>query len=278
MTLCALRRRQRIVGEFDAVRFQSQPRTTFINRSNHAGLPVITPREIGNTLLTSLRTPVISRLEMHRRRVESRETLLVMQRDPFEVFFPEPGVLISLVRATSEGSEVEVGAAGSEGFAGVTALFGPGPTATTAIVQAGGDVWCVNASRLRSEFANDSLTRAMLMAYTSVFLDHMSQSIVCNRVHTIEQRLSRCLLMMRERRGLDSIRLSHEFLSRMLGSQRSGVTLSIAGLTEAGLITHARRLVTVRDPAGLEKRACGCYRTMVDKLTEYREQQRRGRV
>jgi CRP-like cAMP-binding protein len=226
--------------------------------------------ESGNQLLASLRPPAMARLELRRRIVRDRDVLFHAERELEDVFFPEPGTLISLVHGGAEGSELEIGAAGSEGFAGISALYGMTGANTSAVVLSGGAVFRVNAAKLRAELANDHRTRAILMSYAALFLEHMTQGIVCNRIHSIEQRLAKSLLLMRARSGSDKIRISHDLLSRLMGSQRSGVTLAVAALTASTLIRHARQLIVITDPRGLAERACCCYRLMTGKLDDYR--------
>jgi hypothetical protein len=120
------------------------------------------------------------------------------------------------------------------------------------------------------------MTRTLLLAYVGLFVEHAIQSVVCNRVHSIEQRLSKWLLIIRDRVGSDVFDLSHDFMSKILGIQRSGVTLAIGALTDQGFIAHSRRHVDIRDANGLKERACECYSLMLDKLNDYRAHLRPG--
>jgi CRP-like cAMP-binding protein len=105
-----------------------------------------------------------------------------------------------------------------------------------------------------------------------MFLEQVSQTAVCNGVHTIAQRLVKWLLALRERTGSNDLVVSHESLSRMLGTQRPAVTLAIGMLTNAALISHSRRSIHLRDVAALRGRACGCFDLMLNGLTRFRSQ------
>lgn len=229
-------------------------------------------RTEGNKLLGSFTSSVLKRLDPHPRRVETHQTLFDAHQSPADVFFPHTGTVVSLVRATNEGRQIEVGLVGSEGFARLGALLG-GPTDwSIGTVQAAGEVSCMRAVRLRAEFATDLATRELLLSYTSMVFEHLTQNVVCNSVHTIEQRLSKWLLILRDRIACDELRVSHELLAHMLGIQRSGVTLAIRTLTRDGLIVHFRKLIRIRQPKELQFRACECYGVILRRLDDYREQ------
>jgi hypothetical protein len=146
------------------------------------------------------------------------------------------------------------------------------------MTQIGGDISRVSARRFRSEFAADPLTRALTLSYVSLFLEHVTQSAVCNRVHTIEQRLSKWLLLVRDRMHAEQFRLSHDFLAKILGIQRSGVTLAVGVLTDRRILNHSRQQIEVRDAEALNRCACECYALMLDKLNDYRKQLRQVKV
>jgi CRP-like cAMP-binding protein len=228
----------------------------------------------GNKLLDAFTTAVRNRLNARVRTVTSRQVLFDTYRHSPDVFFPHAGTTISLIRETAEGPQIEVGLIGAEGFANFQALFAPEANSTTAVVQTGGEISCVSAIRLRAEFAADFGARALLLSYTALCVEQLIQSIMCNTVHSIEQRLSRWLLVMRDRNEIDEIHVSHDSLARVLGIQRSGVTLAIGALTEDGLIDHARKCINVRDAQALSTRACECWSLMLAKLNVYRAQLR----
>jgi CRP-like cAMP-binding protein len=102
----------------------------------------------------------------------------------------------------------------------------------------------------------------VLHRYSEFVYETVAQSAACNRLHVIEQRCARWLLMSQDRVGRDTFDLTQEFLAEMLGVRRPGVTVSMGILEKAGLIAHARGNITVVDRAGLERAACECYQTI----------------
>ena len=105
----------------------------------------------------------------------------------------------------------------------------------------------------------------MLHRYSQFIFETVAQSAACNRLHVIEQRCARWLLMSQDRVGRNRFDLTQEFLAEMLGVRRPGVTVAMGILEKAGLITHGRGNITVINREGLEKAACECYRTIKDR-------------
>jgi CRP-like cAMP-binding protein len=229
-------------------------------------------RSSTNEVVLALPLAVLSRLEMRIQRAGRHDVLFEMSSDPVTLYFPHRGTVLSLVRTTETGSQVEVALVGPEGFISVESLLRPGTIGSSAVVLAEGDVTCVSATRLRAEFASDSSTRAVLLLYFSLYVEHLTQNVVCNRIHSIEQRLSRWLLALRDRAANDHIHVSHDLLSKMLGIQRSGVTLAIGNLSADGIMEHGRESIRIVDANALAGRACECFELMQRKLVRYRTQ------
>jgi CRP-like cAMP-binding protein len=226
-----------------------------------------------NKLLDAFPSTVRQRLQGRLRRVQAQEVVYDSSAHAFDVYFPHGNTVVSLVRNTDEGPQLEVGMIGSEGLALLDVLLaGKSGNDMTAVAQAAGEITCVSASRLRAEFSTDVQTRTLISSYTAMFLEQVSQTAVCNGVHTIAQRLVKWLLALRERTGSNDLVVSHESLSRMLGTQRPAVTLAIGMLTNAALISHSRRSIHLRDVAALRGRACGCFDLMLNGLTRFRSQ------
>jgi CRP-like cAMP-binding protein len=228
-------------------------------------------RKDGNRLLHALSSPVLHRLEARVRNVTVGDTMTGLTRGMDDLHFPHQGTVISLVRETAEGAQVEVGLVGPEGFADVQAVLGPnGGRSAVSTVQASGLVSIVSTRRLRAELSTDHSTRLLLMHYAAFCMEGLMESVVCNNVHSIEQRLAKLLLTLSERIGSTDLRLSHEVLSQLLGSQRSGVTLAIGALAAAGLIAHSRKLVRIVNQTRLAERSCECHESMMRRLRDYR--------
>jgi hypothetical protein len=189
---------------------------------------------------------------------------------PF-VHFPHAGAVISVVRSTVAGGTVEAGVVGSEGFSNVhSVITAPAPTRTEGVVQIAGDFTRIISAHARSYFQSDSFFRDRALAYTSIFLNQVTQHAVCNRLHPIEQRLAKWLLTMRDRAKQDELHLTHEFLSQMLGIHRPGVSIAIAALEIDAVIEHGRNRIVIRDREELLQRACECYEVLHHDLVKLR--------
>ena len=223
-----------------------------------------------NRLLASLAPPIRAHLGPRPRRARLREALFSSNEPIEDVFFPHVGTVISMTRGTPDGAMIEVGVAGAEGLAGLQAVLAPNRPRVDGVVQIEGAVTRVPLIRVR-EVLDDRATLDLLLMYTSVYVDIVTQNVVCNRLHSIEQRLAKWLLVMRDRAGAARLSLTHEFLAQMLGVRRSGVSVTVAALTMDALIEHGRSEIVLRDPAGLEERSCDCYPLIARSIAEYEQ-------
>jgi CRP-like cAMP-binding protein len=165
---------------------------------------------------------------------------------------------------------VEAGVVGGEGMFNIhTVLAAPAPTGSAAVVQNEGRFSRIEASRAKELFEEHVEFREAVLAYTSVFLDQVTQNLVCNRLHAIEQRLAKWLLVMRDRVASEELHLTQEFLSYMLGVHRPGVSIAVNALEADGLIRHGRNRIELRDVEGIVARCCECYRPLHEKLVEF---------
>jgi CRP-like cAMP-binding protein len=121
--------------------------------------------------------------------------------------------------------------------------------------------------RLREQFGRGGALQALLLRYLQALLIQTFQNTRCNRRHTVEERLSRWLLTARDRVQSDELELTHEFIARMLGTRRPGISEAVGVLRQAGLIDSTRGHFTIRDPGGLEARACECYAVVCEEYT-----------
>ncbi len=218
--------------------------------------------DLPNAILAALPRDVLQRVQPRKQQVAINEILLEPEEAPEWVFFPCESAVVSMVRTTDEGIQVEVGIVGYEGLVAVHSVLSPSTQPDEAVVQNGGALFRIRASRLRDEMTRNQQIRALILSYAASFYEQVSQNVVCNRLHTIEQRLSKWLLMVRDRTTSDDLHLTHDFLSHMLGIRRSGVTIAIGAFSLDGLIKSARNRITVRDREGLEARSCQCVAVM----------------
>jgi CRP-like cAMP-binding protein len=182
------------------------------------------------------------------------------------VYFPGGG-FASLVTVLEDGSMVEVATIGREGLLGVSVVLNGDPSPSAAMVQAATDTcYRMAVGAFRGEMDRRGPFHHMMSRYAQALSGFIMQSTACNAVHSVEQRLSRWLLMAHDRIGRDDFPLTQEFVAMMLGTSRPTVTVVAGTLQKAGLITYHRGRVTIVDREKLEATSCECYRTATNLL------------
>jgi CRP-like cAMP-binding protein len=174
------------------------------------------------------------------------------------IYFPNTG-LISTDALTLKGAQVEVGVIGREGFSGLVALLDQPQMAHSVIVQGPGEGFRIRSSVFRAEYVKGGTLQRLVHAFLYLQLVQITQSVLCNRLHEVEARLARWLLTAADRTERESLRVTQEFLSQMLGVQRSTVTVAAGELQRAGLIGYSRGNINIVHRQGLTNRACECY-------------------
>jgi len=171
----------------------------------------------------------------------------------------------SLLYTMINGATAEMGLVGNEGVLGVALFMGGETTPNRAVVQGAGEALKLSARRMQLEFGRGGEFQHLLLRYTQGLLTQISQTAVCNRLHSVEQRLCRWLLMTHDRTGSDDLQMTQEFISNMLGVRREGVTHAAQALQQQGLISYARAHIKILDRLKLEKNVCECYRVVKDE-------------
>jgi hypothetical protein len=133
------------------------------------------------------------------------------------------------------------------------------------LVGIAGEAFRMEARVLKNEFMRGGLFQNVLLRYTGVLIAQISLTAACNRVHTLEKRLCRWLLLTRDRVDSDELVMTQELLAYMLGGRRETVTVAAGRLRDAGLIRHSRGRIVILDRSGLERNACECYRAVHSK-------------
>jgi CRP-like cAMP-binding protein len=177
------------------------------------------------------------------------------------VYFLEAGV-VSMISILENGTQIEVGLVGSEGFIGLSVLFGAPTSSLEALVQVSGQALRLPAEKFREVLRDAPELYNLLLRYVDSFVLQISQAVSCNGRHLVEQRLARWILMTHDRVGGSRFTMTHDFMACMLGVRRSGVTTAIGVLQQAGLIQAGRGSMQVIDRAGLETASCECYRNV----------------
>ena len=173
------------------------------------------------------------------------------------VFFPDNS-LVSLL--TEEGKRaVEVGLVGNEGMVGIPLALGVDVSPVRAVVQGTGIAMRMKKGRFLREVQQNSTLQRGLLRYSHALMSQVTQISACNRLHNVEARLARWLLMTRDRLRSNQFQLTHEFLGHMLGVRRVGITQAAGALQRRKLITYNRGNIRIVDAKGLEAASCRCY-------------------
>ena len=170
------------------------------------------------------------------------------------------------------GASAEMGLVGCDGLVGIAVFMGGDTTPNRAVVQCEGDALRLELRFFREEFRRIGDLHRALLLYTQALLTQMSQAAVCNRLHSIDQRLCRCLLLCHDRVQTDELIMTQELIASMLGVRREGVSVAAHRLQESGLIRYSRGHITIVDRAGLEQNVCECYqvvKTECDRLMTF---------
>ena len=178
--------------------------------------------------------------------------------------FPTTAI-ISLLYIMENGATAEIGVAGNDGIVGTAIFMGGGATTSRAIIQSAGAGFKMKAKDLSEEFARGEMFQQLLLRYVQALMTQISQTAVCNRLHSVEQQLCRWLLLSHDRLDSDKLIMTHDLISNMLGVRREGVTLAAQKLARRKLITNKRGTMTVIDRQGLELAVCECYKVVNDE-------------
>ncbi len=185
-----------------------------------------------------------------------------------QVYFPNDSI-VSLLSRTQERSTLEVGMVGNEGFAGLPIFMGVNVSQTRALVQGAGSAMSMTSAVARHEASQPGALHRLLHRYSHSRLTQVSQSVVCNRFHSVDARLARWLLMTSDRLGREEFRLTQDFMSNMLGVRREGVNKAAGALQTAKLIRYTRGVIEILDRRRLEAKSCECYAIIKAESDEY---------
>ena len=214
-----------------------------------------------NQLLSSLPSDVRQRLTPHLERIDAELNKKIYA--PYEeirhVYFPINS-MVSIVASTESGEMAEVGVVGREGAAGIDIAMGANKSPHHSMFQIGGPAYRISGSEFEKEFKRCGDFHDRILSFVQKFYAQVSQTTLCNRLHHVEERLPRWLLMCHDRIDGDLLPLTQEFIALMLGASRVSITLAAKDLQKIGYIKYVRGKITVLDREGLEDGACECYK------------------
>jgi CRP-like cAMP-binding protein len=174
------------------------------------------------------------------------------------VYFPNRG-MVSQVVVTKDGRTVEVGVVGKEGFVGAGLAVGLTRSSVREVIQIAGDGFRVMGNALERILRSAPQLQVLLNRHTGLQGMQVAQTAACNRLHDIQQRLSRWLLMTQDRVGSALLPITHDFIATMMGTDRSTVSLAALLMQKNGIIDYVRGAVKIVNRRKLEKSACECY-------------------
>jgi CRP-like cAMP-binding protein len=181
------------------------------------------------------------------------------------VFFPTSSI-ISLLYTMENGASAEMGLTGNDGVVGIALFMGGGTMPNRAVVQSAGGAFKMKASVLQDEFALGGAFQRLLLRYTQALITQISQTAVCNRLHSVEEQLCRWLLLSHDRLNTNELVMTQELIADMLGVRREGVTVAAGRLQDDGAISYVRGHIQILDRDKLETTVCECYRVVKDEV------------
>jgi CRP-like cAMP-binding protein len=193
------------------------------------------------------------------------ETLYEPGGELQHAYFPTTAI-VSLLYITESGASAEMAAVGNEGVLGISLFMGGITTSSSAVVQAAGHGYRLEARLLQEEFNRAGLMQRLLLLYTQALVTQIAQTVVCNRHHSIEQQLCRWLLLTLDRLASNELIMTHELVASAFGVRRESISQAAGKLQRAGLIRYRRGHISVSERSGLEAGACECYAVVKKEL------------
>lgn len=224
-----------------------------------------------NCLLSFLTLEEQSRLRPHMRHVTLPVGHVLYERgDRIDYAYFPTTCVVSCLYTMRDGSIAEIALIGNDGVIGISSFLGGSNgyanIAHQAVAQIGGHALKIPSKVLQEEFVRGGSFQHTLLRYTQVLITQVSQTAVCNRLHSLEQRLCRWLLSCHDRVNGPEILMTQELIAKMLGGRRESVTVVAGRLQDAGLIHYSRAHIRILDRTGLEAAACECYKAVNDEV------------
>lgn len=216
-----------------------------------------------NRLLAALPRKETAQLRPHLEKLQlgQHTTLYEMNKPIKHLYFLTRGVA-SIVTPVKDERPVESATVGPEGVIGIPIVLGAAQTASRAFIQVSGEGFRIEVQSFKKIIGGCRELNRILLRYTLALLTQVAQNAACNRMHSIEERCARWLLMTHDRVHKNSFSLTQDFLAQMIGVRRPSVSIAASILAKAGLIDYVRGDITVLDRAGLEAASCECYKVV----------------
>ena len=232
-------------------------------KSDGQGSPTVDGEAVLNDILLSLPARERSLILPHLMFMDlPTHVVLHEPGDPIKFGYFLNSGLASVLTVLAEGKSVEVGLTGKEGFVGLPLIIGFSTSPTRTVIQIKATGFRINGKNLAQVIRQTPSLTNFLQRYVQILGMQGTQVAACNRLHEVDERLARWLLMCQDRIGSDFVPLTQEFLAHMLGTRRASVTVAAGILQKAGLITYQRGHVHIVDRPRLEAASCECYGMM----------------
>jgi CRP-like cAMP-binding protein len=180
------------------------------------------------------------------------------------LYFPTTSI-ISMLYIMENGGTAEIGIAGNNGLVGYALFMGGDTTTSRAIVQIAGNAVRLKSADAKKAFAEGGRFQELLLRYTQSLITQISQTAVCNRLHSLEQQLCRWLLINHDQLISNELIMTQELIANMLGVRREGVSVAATHLQSRGVIKYVRGTISILDREKLEAEACECYQVVMDE-------------
>ena len=177
------------------------------------------------------------------------------------LYFPTSAV-ISMQCIMENGATAEMGLVGHDGVAGIALLLGEAASPCYSFVQFAGTAMRLSRADAQKEFSRGGELQFLLLRYTQALINQLAQTAVCSRLHSVRERLCRCLLLRHDLIRSDELMMTQEGLANVLGERRESVTVAAGHLQNSGLIHYSRGHIQILDRRGLEASSCECYRVV----------------
>lgn len=223
-----------------------------------------------NQILGAFEPDALSRVMTHMQPVNLRLGDVVCEAgaELKHAYFPE-GCVLSLLTVLENGSEIECANIGREGAFGIFAAMYSRNSFSRCTVQLEGPIMRCEIGYLRSEFKQSEHIQDLFVSYSETLLSQVMQTVACNALHTVEERMCRWLLMMHDRAEGEQLTYTHEFLARVMGANRTSITLAAQSLQNRGLISYRRGLMQILDRDGMVAASCECYAIVKDRFDAF---------
>ena len=225
-----------------------------------------TDNALMNHLLAAIPADELTRIKPHLEPVALHLGEVIYESgEQLEYVYLPTTAIVSLLYIMENGSTAEIAMAGNDGLVGIALYMGGSTTPNRAVVQSAGNAFRLRSKVLQSEFGRGGVFQNILLRYTQYLMTQISQTAVCNRLHSVEEQLCRWLLINHDLLQTNKLIMTHDLIANMLGVRREGVSIAAGHLQQKGLIKYVRGTITMLDRKGLETAACECYKVVKDE-------------